>query len=124
MKIAINVRHGGFGLSDKACQWLIDNKGWTVTDYKDGDYANPDADFVSTKNAEFSFREKYHLVQSESSKSFRNNPDLIEVIETLGAEANGNFADLEIVEIPDDVDWQIEEYDGVEWIAEVHIRWW
>jgi len=117
MKIAINVRHGGFGLSDKACQWLIDNKGWTVTDYKDGDYANPDADFVSTKNAEFSFREKYHLVQSESSKSFRNNPDLIEVIETLGAEANGNFADLEIVEIPDDVDWQIEEYDGVEWIA-------
>ena len=27
------------------------------------------------------------------------------------------------VEIPDDVEWQIEEYDGSEWIAEKHRIW-
>ncbi len=25
--------------------------------------------------------------------------------------------------IPDDVKWQIEEYDGLEWIAEKHRTW-
>jgi hypothetical protein len=27
------------------------------------------------------------------------------------------------VDIPDDVKWQIEEYDGNEWIAESHRTW-
>jgi hypothetical protein len=36
---------------------------------------------------------------------------------------NGDFAELKVVEIPDDVQWQIEEYDGKEWIAEKHRTW-
>lgn len=46
----------------------------------------------------------------------RNNSKLIEVIKKLGKDANGECADLSIVEIPDGVDWTIEEYDGKEWI--------
>jgi len=46
----------------------------------------------------------------------RNNPKLIEVIEKLGKDANGECADLSIVEIPDSADWTIEEHDGKEWI--------
>jgi len=30
---------------------------------------------------------------------------------------------LKIVEIPDDVDWEINEDDGSEWIAEKHRTW-
>jgi len=30
---------------------------------------------------------------------------------------------LRIIEIPDGVEWQIEEYDGDEWIAEKHRTW-
>jgi hypothetical protein len=30
---------------------------------------------------------------------------------------------LTIVDIPDDIEWQIEEYDGMEWVAEVHRIW-
>lgn len=26
-------------------------------------------------------------------------------------------------EVPDDVQWQIEEYDGREWVAETHRTW-
>ena len=45
----------------------------------------------------------------------RNDPKLIEVVETLGDEANGNYARLRVVNIPDDsTDWEIDEYDGAE----------
>ena len=47
----------------------------------------------------------------------RNDPKLIYVVETLPTD------DLKIVEIPDGVDWEIEEYDGKEWVSEVHRTW-
>jgi hypothetical protein len=53
----------------------------------------------------------------------RNDPKLIECIEKLGDNANGSCAELEIIEIPDNIDWQIEEYDGMEWVAENHRTW-
>ena len=53
----------------------------------------------------------------------RADPILIHVIETLGAEADGRFAKLRIIEIPDDVEWEITEYDGNESVEEVHRKW-
>ena len=53
----------------------------------------------------------------------RNDPKLIEIIEKLGKKADGDYAELRIVEIPDDVEWEIEEYDGMEWVAEKHRTW-
>lgn len=53
----------------------------------------------------------------------RDDPVLVEVVEQLGTKANGGYSDLKIVEIPDDVDWYIVDYDGVEHIAERHRTW-
>ena len=53
----------------------------------------------------------------------RNDPILVYVVETLGNEANGSFAKLRIVEIPDDVNWEISDYDGMESVEEVHRSW-
>jgi hypothetical protein len=53
----------------------------------------------------------------------RDDSLLIQVVEELGALANGDFAQLKIVEIPDDVNWYVEEYDGLEWVAERHRTW-
>lgn len=54
----------------------------------------------------------------------RNDPKLVKVVEELGSkDASGEHAELKIVEIPDDVEWQIEEYDGYEHIAEKHRTW-
>ena len=53
----------------------------------------------------------------------RNDPALVEVVEKLGDKANGSFSKLKIVEIPDDVEWDIAEYDGLEWVEEVHRTW-
>jgi hypothetical protein len=53
----------------------------------------------------------------------RDDPDLLAVVEELGDAASGRFAKLRIVEIPVDVEWSVEEYDGLEHIAEVHQTW-
>ena len=54
----------------------------------------------------------------------RNDPKLVACVEKLGSEkAGGGFAQLKIVEVPDNVDWYIEEYDGMEWVAERHRTW-
>jgi hypothetical protein len=45
------------------------------------------------------------------------------VVEELGDEAGDSYAELTVVEIPDDVEWTIQEYDGTEWVAEVHRTW-
>ena len=44
----------------------------------------------------------------------RTDPKLIECVETLGDEANGRYANLKVVEIPDGTPYEIEYYDGVE----------
>ena len=53
----------------------------------------------------------------------RTDPILISIIEELGSSADGTYSELMIVDIPDDVEWQIDEYDGIEWVAEKHRVW-
>ena len=48
----------------------------------------------------------------------RTDPEMIAVVEKLGGAASGKFAELQVVEIPDGIDYRIEDYDGIEWIAE------
>lgn len=55
---------------------------------------------------------------------YRGNPLLLEYIDQFGGEAaSGLYAKLKVVEIPDDVEWVIEEHAGYEHIAEVHRTW-
>jgi hypothetical protein len=53
----------------------------------------------------------------------RNDPFLVQVVEKLGRKANTEYSYLKVVEIPDDVEWEIEEHGGKEWIAEEHRIW-
>jgi hypothetical protein len=57
----------------------------------------------------------------------RDDPILIRIIQELGPEqAAGQHSKLKIIEIPDDVQengWIIQEYDGIEWVAEKHRKW-
>ena len=54
----------------------------------------------------------------------RDDPFLIQTINHLGAEAaGGKYSQLVLVDIPEDVRWEIGEYDGMEWVAEQHRTW-
>jgi len=57
------------------------------------------------------------------SKLSRSDPKLVKCVEQLGAKANGSHANLKIIEIPNNIDFTIEEYDGMEWVAEKHRTW-
>jgi hypothetical protein len=50
----------------------------------------------------------------------RYDPCLVRVIEELGPKASVSHSCLTVVEIEDDIDWIIQEYDGYEWIAHNH----
>lgn len=53
----------------------------------------------------------------------RNDSHLVDIVNEWQQSASGSYSDLKIVEIPDDVEWEIHDYDGIEWIAEKHRTW-
>jgi len=61
----------------------------------------------------------------EALKQDKNPDDLSEPeLEALGCKrASGWAAELQIVDVPDGVLWEIDEYDGVESIHEAHRSW-
>jgi hypothetical protein len=134
MKIVINDCYGGFGLSMEAMQLLYKKKGLSLFMYSGlGKNLKPFTEGDSDLSRHYTNRE---LTEAEmvsgnipngvyvSDRDIeRNDPDLIAVIEELGDKASDRYGDLKIVEIPDDVDWEIEEYDGSEWVAENHRTW-
>lgn len=48
----------------------------------------------------------------------REDPILIDVVEELGDEASGSCGKLVVVEIPDDLHYTIDDYDGIETLHE------
>lgn len=127
VKIIINRCYGGFGLSQEAFKRLIE-LGVPVQEVKEDGWKDASDDYiiwdVSKVDDVSEYRKREPLVLAHShERSIRSDPRLIQTVEELGARANGSCADLKIVEIPDDVEWEIEEYDGSEWIAEKHRTW-
>lgn len=144
-KVVINACFGGFGLSDGAYERLI-ALGVPVRKYvqqtlgEDGLYLRPTEnegevifDRELTLLGENDFNDRtYHAYKGRGGLSRywdtwldkrRNHPLLVQVVEELGEAANGQYAALKVVEIPDDVEYTIEDYDGNEHIAEAHRRW-
>lgn len=66
---------------------------------------------------------RYAEIIIENRPENRADPLLVQVVEELGEEADGACASLRIVEIPDDVKWFIDDYDGQETIREEHRSW-
>lgn len=138
MKIVINDKYGGFGLSRKGIKRYLELKGkecyfYTQTkyNYKDGidEYTKIDENdkgmFIGcvTKDLGEKTNELPDKFYFSDSGIPRDDLDLIKVIEELGSEANGKYASLKIIEIPDNIKWYINEYDGNETVEEEHRSW-
>lgn len=140
MKVVINACHGGFGLSDEAVELYCKLKGqqvWYVPDPKYGTldigtyWVVPPADrpkeIKNWNKATMAKRIAYNEAYSKATLSPRDldraDPFLVQAVEQLGDKANGRFAELKVVDIPDGTDYTIEEYDGAEWVAEKHETW-
>jgi hypothetical protein len=146
MKIVLNKCYGGFGLSPLAAAAYLKRKGKKAFFYKNiedssnsktlpretykyeligKNEAPPFYCHISTVN----LGKKIKYFPNKSGVYFydgdikRDDKDLIAVVEKLGEKANGQYAQLSVVEIPDDIDWEIDEYDGIESVEETHRSW-
>ena len=97
MKIVINIDYGNFCLSQLALDEFNKLK-------KTNKYTN--------KNI---------------GKVARNDADLVTVIEQLGKKASGSILgcslDIRIITIPNGVEWEICDYDGIEYVREIARNW-
>lgn len=53
----------------------------------------------------------------------RDDPYLVQIVTELGERANGPNSVLKVIEIPGDVEWELKEYCGREWVEEKHRIW-
>ena len=103
--IALNRAYGGFKLSDE-----------TVRMYKglsDGEILDANGSLIPNYRLSFDIP--------------RDDPLLLRVIDFIGTKrASAPNTSIEVVQIPADIHhdgWCIQEYDGFEWVSEVHRIW-
>jgi len=102
MKIVINRCFGGFGISKAAFVRLRE--------------LGCNAALEATEN-------EYNYIEINYIEIKRDDLLLVRVVEELGDKANGQYAELKIVDVPDGIDWEIAEYDGMESVKEKHRSW-
>jgi hypothetical protein len=150
MEIVINRCFGGFSLSPLAIKELAKLKGKECYFFKCKIFSNKEYEMISLEEAQkelvflsysVSNPQDYKLnkpdknglyksankraekISLESSPEDRTDKDLIKVVKKLGKKANGRFANLKIIKIPDGIEWEITEYDGLEIVEEEHKSW-
>jgi hypothetical protein len=121
MKIVINKCYGGFGLSHEAMMLYYQVKGIPV--YPDVYPEDGDDEIVTYWPVKEEDRVVGEVFPLSVYDIERTDPALVKVVEQLGDRASGYYSQLSVVEIPDDVKWTIQDYDGIEWIAEEHRQW-
>lgn len=107
-KLVINGSFGGFGLSDKAIALYLNKKNISYT--KDNYFR------IKNENGE-------QEIFSEDDLD-RKDPTLIEVVEELGKDANGDYARLVVISLDEGTLYRITSYDGSESVELMHeIQW-
>jgi hypothetical protein len=140
-QIVISTCYGGFSLSHEATLVYLGKRGievWPKANERFGSiipftyYLVPPEKRISGSpdnwyDMTMPQRQAHNAAYSETvfydRDVARDDPHLVQTVLELGSAANGSFAELKVVTVPDDVSWYIEEYDGTEWVAETHRTW-
>ena len=136
MKILVNRCYGGFSISDKAFEEYL--KRTNQTFFKsEPKYSFGGSSYYKVPPEEYDAIHKEELNNTTNPDRFkrsnelylssmaieRTDPILIEIVEEMGEDSFGVHSEIEVLEIPDGIDWEIEEYDGMEHVAESHRTW-
>jgi hypothetical protein len=127
-KIVINKCYGGFSLSIKAQEKLLKLGCPHTSEMPANEYFGKDDNETNRQEHSRIYGVAYRNKKVIQSHHYdydkeRACPILIKVVQLLGDKANTPFSNLKIVEIPDGVDFIIDEYDGVETVEEAHRSW-
>jgi hypothetical protein len=99
MKIVIHAAYGGFSLTLSRLPELIEL-------YKK---------YIHEKEPSFVWSENFFEDDLIGFKIPRYDPCFVRAVEDYT-----DYTKLKVVEIPNDTDWMIEEYDGFEWVSQQH----
>lgn len=113
-KVVYNNCYGGFGLSHDAVLLYAGLSGFEISwieKWSLKHYFKGNADGMSLEEAYKKLKDFY------PGNLDRHDPILVEVVETLGKDANGQCADLRIYELSGN-QYRIDEYDGNESVHE------
>lgn len=131
-RVVINKCYGGFGLSHKGVMRYAEIKGITLYPWLDHVTKEVYGEQAVIGNEELWHHystspvtgEEYEKGSYFSGRDIpRDDPALIQLVEEMGEAADGCHAELKIVDIPKGTEYTIEQYDGIEWIAEKHRTW-
>lgn len=136
-KVVINACFGGFGLSHAAVMRYAELAGIKLLAFVNDRSSGASimgCPLVPYDGSEEAFYISYSTAPLVDGKipdgAFfseyrmeRTDPHLIQVVTEMGETANGQCSSLRTVDVPDDAEWEIEEYDGFEHVAEVHRTW-
>jgi len=141
VKVILNKCYGGFHPSVEAYRLYAKKKGIEVypyimdyvsgfsrVRYKKADDCENDNMWVQYFTRDFGENveignddyEKYALVLRDD---YREDPVLVEVVEELGDKASSNVSNLVVVEIPDGMEYVIDDYDGAETLHQKVREW-
>jgi hypothetical protein len=141
MEVAINKCYGGFSLSNQGEEFYLNLIGKKPYFYKQTKYHHREGidEYTRIDNNNddsflcFTLLKDLGKIVNEipdddeiwfSGREIpRNDKNLIMTIRELGEKANGMCANLKIIEIPDGIEYIIDEYDGMESISESHRSW-
>jgi hypothetical protein len=142
MKVVINRCFGGFSLSKEGVVRYCELAGLPCFIEEDKKYSSlglftcwllPEAERLEEKEGEafysMSMEDRAAYNKSHSEQTLydrdieRNDPFLVQLVEENSELYSGSHAELAVVEIDDGVEWEIEEYDGREHVAEKHRTW-
>ncbi len=128
MRVVLNLKHGGFGLSHEAKIALVGcghQKLQSPDDYWGEDTKMRALIEAAPPSSIFSLTllDGQIVTDDHDRLEHRSCARLIEVVERMGRNADGQCSKLAVVEIPDGIEWSISEYDGFERAEEKHRSW-
>ena len=126
MKVVINKCYGGFGLSIAAKMEINKLNCAHSTKKLTSEYYKRES-FLSLQDhckcCEIPLVGDFIISDEHRDDENRTCLILVKIVEKMGKVAYGRNAELTIVEIPDDVEFTIEEDTGIEHVAEKHRTW-
>lgn len=138
MKVVINICFGGFGLSTKAMKRAIAEGAAGIEVHDEQKYTGGKGRGLGLGREPFCdagdgyevgwikdmlYKDDKVYTHKDHNDECRSDPVLVRIVEEMGVDANGEFSELKVVEVPDGAEWEISEYDGSEHIAEKHRAW-
>ena len=133
MKVVYNACHGGFSLSEAGVRRYAELKGltlfketnrfgdtwWLVPKEQRTGIIDGDGWSTASMDQRIASNKRYSEITLNPREIDRADAALVQVVEELGDEANGPFAQLRISDVPAGSRYRIDEYDGAESVMTV-----